>query len=457
MDYEITVIGGGPGGYVAAIKAAQMGKKTCIVERKYFGGVCLNEGCIPTKTLIKTTNLFHEIKDSHQFGIEGIDTKSLKISMDKLQKRKQSVVNQLVSGVSGLLRKNKVDMVEGNASFLDKNTIEVSEKKITSDYFIIATGSEAVMPSFIEYEGKTNVLTSREALDVTSVPKDIAIVGGGVIGTEFAHVFSLMGSKVHVVEIMDRILPMVDKEVSSMAQKKLEKQGVEFHTSCGVKKISGNRVFYKNGDKDEILEVEAVLMAVGRAPVTEGLGTEKIGLAMNKKAITTDSSLKTNVENIYAIGDVNGTSMLAHTASHEGIVAVENICGHTAKMNYSLIPSCIYLEPEIASIGLTEDQARDLGKEVKTGKFPMMGNGKSLVEGDTYGMIKVILDAQTEEILGVHIMAKHATDMIAEICVAMNLESTGLEIVQSVHPHPTVSEGIGEAFMAAVYGKAIHA
>ncbi len=454
MDYDIVVVGGGPGGYVAAIKAAQMGKKTCIIEKASFGGVCLNEGCIPTKTLIKTANLLHEIKRADEFAIEGIDVSKLSVSMEKLNKRKNMVVKTLVNGVSALLRKNKVTVVNGEAEFKDKNTLVVDGKNITSDYFIIATGSEAVMPTFIEYAGKTNILTSREALDLTKKPKDVVIIGGGVIGVEFAHVLSSVGSKVYVIELMPNILPMVDKEIALMAQKRLEKQNVVFNTDCKVKKIDGKKVIFTRNGKEEVLEVETVIMAVGRAPVSKGI--EKLGLKMNKNAIATDLQLKTSIDNIYAIGDVNGVSMLAHTASHEGIIAVENICGHKESMNYDYVPSCIYLEPELASIGITEEQAKEKGLKVKVGRFAQVGNGKSLVEGDTDGMIKVILEEQTGEILGVHMMAKHATDMISEICVAMNLESTGTEILKSIHPHPTVSESIGEAFMSAVYGKAIH-
>lgn len=456
MDYDITIIGGGPGGYVAAIKAAQKGKKVCIIENKHFGGTCLNEGCIPTKTLIKTVNVYEDIKNAEIYAVEGVDKNNLKVAMDKLQKRKESIIKQLVGGVKGLLLGNKVKLVEGTASFIDKNTVKVKDKTITSEYFVIATGSSTFMPPFIPLEGNTNVITSREALNIDYVPKSIAIIGGGVIGVEFAYIFSMLGSKVCVVELMDRILPMVDKEVSTLAKKKLERSGITFYTGTKVKKVSDNKVVYELNGKEGALEADVVLMAVGRIPNTNGLDAEKIGIKFDGKAIETDEYMATNIKNIYAIGDVNGKLMLAHTASHEGIVAVENICGKVEKMNYSYIPSCIYLEPEIASIGLTEQQAREKYKNVKVGKFPLVANGKALVEGSSEGIIKVILEGEINQILGVHIFGAHATDMISEISVAMNLESTAEEVINSVHPHPTVSEIIPEAFMAAVH-KAIHA
>lgn len=455
MDYDITVIGGGPGGYVAAIKAAQMGKRTCIVEKTHFGGTCLNEGCIPTKALIKTVNVLEEIKKSAEFAIEGVDVSKISVSMEKLQKRKNNVVNQLVGGVQGLLRANKVTVIKEGASFIDANTIQAGDNRITSEHFIIATGSDTLMPSFIAYEGNTNIITSKEALNLDDIPKSVAIIGGGVIGIEFAYIFSLLGVKVTVFELMENILPMIDEEISVLARKKLEQQGVVFLTGAKVETISGNAVIYEYQGSKDSKEAEVVLMAIGRAPYTEGLNAEAIGIEFDRKAIKTDEYLRTNVPNIYAIGDVNGTSMLAHTASHEGIIAVQNIAGHQEKMNYDRIPSCIYIEPEISAIGLTEKQAREMHGSVRVGKFPMIANGKSLIEGETSGLMKVIIDDDLGEILGVHIFAHHATDMISELSVAMNMEATADEVIHAIHPHPTVSEAIPEAFMASV-GKAIH-
>ena len=455
MDYDITVIGGGPGGYVAAIKAAQMGKRVCIVEKKRFGGNCLNEGCIPTKALIKTVNLFEEIKKAGDFGIEGVETGKISVSMKQLQKRKNNVVNQLVNGVQGLLRGNKVTIVNEGATFIDKNTIQAGTQKITSEYFIIATGSEPFLPDFISYEGENELLTSTEALDLDYIPESLAIIGGGVIGVEFAHIFSLLGVNVTVLELMETILPMVDEEISEIARKKLEKQEVVFRTGARVKKISSNEVFYEEQGETKSVKAAAVLMAIGRTSFTQGLGAEAIGIEFDRKAVKTDEFLQTNLPNIYAIGDVNGRSMLAHTASHEGLVAVKNICGGLERMEYGNIPSCIYTEPEISSVGLTEKQAREKYGSVRIGKFPMIANGKSMIEGDSSGVMKVIIDEELGEILGVHILSKHATDMIGELSLAMSLEATAEEIIHAIHPHPTVSEGIPEAFMASM-GKAIH-
>ena len=456
MNYDITVIGGGPGGYVAAIKAAQQGKKVCIIENKRFGGVCLNEGCIPTKTLIQTVNIYDQVKNAEKYAIEGIDSVNIKVSMNKLQKRKKRVIRQLVNGVKSLLRGNGVTAVEGNASFIDKNTIKVNDKTITSEYFIVATGSTTFMPPFISLEGNTNVITSKEALDISDVPKSIVIIGGDVIGIEFAYIFSKLGSKVYVLELMDKILPLVDDDVSSLVKKKFEKAGVVLYTGVKVKKIFDNKVSYEIECKQEIVEADVVLMAVGRIPNTEGLNAETIGIKFDEKAIETDEYMATNIKNIYAIGDVNGKSMFAHTASREGIIAVENICGKIKTMNYDYIPSCVYIEPEIASIGLTEEQAKEKYENVKVGVFPLAANGKALVEGETEGIIKVILEGELNQILGVHIFGVHATDIISEISVAMNLEATAEEIINSVHPHPTVSEIIPEAFMVAIH-KDIHA
>ena len=454
-DFEVVVIGGGPGGYVAAIRAAQEGKRTAVIEAVHLGGVCLNEGCIPTKTLIRTANLFSEMKEADTFAIEGVNAASLCVSMPKLQKRRAAVVRQLVNGVKGLLRGNKVTVIEGRASFADAHTVNVGDRKISADTFIIATGSNAFMPPFIAREGRTNIITSKEALELAAIPRSMVIIGGGVIGVEFAYLYNKLGCAVTVLEMMENILPMVDAEVSGMAKKRLEKAGVRFHMGAKVKAIRDARVFFEQSGKESDVEADVVLMAVGRTPNTGGLNAEGIGLEFERGAIRTDASLRTNIDNIYAIGDVNGKAMLAHTASHEGLVAVDAICGKPAVMDYGRIPSCIYLDPEIACIGLTEAQAREKCATVKVGTFPMAANGKSLVEGDTDGVVKVILDGELGEILGVHMYGKHTTDMIAEISAAMTLEATAEEIMKTVHPHPTVSEAVPEAFMAA-FGKAIH-
>lgn len=454
-EYDVTIVGGGPGGYITAIKAAQMGKRTCIIERERFGGTCLNVGCIPTKTMIKTANLLREMREAADFAIEGVEPKKLHVSMPKLQERKKTVVDQLVGGVNGLLRGNKVDIVNGIGSFVDAHTLQVGEKRISSEYIIVATGSSAIIPSFIKLEGENTILTSTEALNLDYLPKRIAIVGGGVIGVEFAYLFNQLGSQVMVLELMDHILPMVDKEVSAMAQKRMEKDGITFCLEAKVLRVKDNTVFYELDGKEQSMPADAVLMAVGRAPNTDGIGAKKIGLEFNRNAIKADETMRTNIENVYAIGDVNGKVMLAHTASHEGLVSLSSIYGGHETMNYERIPSCIYLDPEIASIGLTEEQAWERYETVKVGKFPIVANGKSLVEGDTDGIFKVIVEETYGEILGVHMYGKHVTEMISEIAVAMTGEVTVDELLNSIHPHPTVSEALPEAFMDAM-GSAVH-
>lgn len=455
-DYDVVVLGGGPGGYVAAIKAAQCGKKTAVIEKGSFGGTCLNVGCIPTKALVKTVNVFEEIKRSSEFAIEGIDMSAVRVSMTQLQKRKQKIVKQLVGGVNGLLKGNKVDIIKGTAAFVDAHTVKTEDKTVSSEFFIIATGSEAFMPGFIEYEGNTKIITSTGALDLNEIPESMNIIGGGVIGIEFAYIYAHLGCKVTVLELMENILPMVDTDVSALARKALEKAGVVFITGAKVKKVKDLSVIYEKNQKEQSVTAALTLMAVGRGPYTKGLNAEGIGIEFDRKAVKTGPDMRTNIPNIFAIGDVNGTSMLAHTASHEGLVAVANIMGTPQVMRYDAVPACIYMEPEIASIGLTEQQAREKYGDVRVGSFPMAANGKSLIEGEKAGMMKVILDNELGEILGVHLFAVHATDMISEISVAMNLEATADEVIHAIHPHPTVSEAVAEAFMAAC-DKAIHA
>ncbi len=456
FDYEVAVIGAGPGGYEAAIKASQMGKKTCIIESTYFGGTCLNVGCIPTKTLIKTAGILSELKEAEKFGIQGVDSSKLVIDMKKLQARKSEVVGQLVNGVRGLLRGNKVACIEGKASFVDVHTLEVGGQKITAESMIIATGSNVFMPPFISREGANHIITSTEALELDSVPSSAAIIGGGVIGVEFAYLLNKFGTKVTVLELMDHILPMVDPEVSCLARKRMTKEGVTFILNAKVQKVKDNHIIYELDGRQNEVAADMVFMAVGRQANTKDLNAQGIGIEFEKKAIKTDSHMRTNIPNIYAIGDVNGRVMLAHTASHEGMVAVANICGHDKTMNYDRIPACIYLEPEIACIGLTEAQAKKRYDNVKIGRFPMAANGKSLLEGDTDGLFKVILDGNYGEILGVHLYGKNVTDIIGEISLAITGELTAEEVIASIHPHPTINEALGEAFLAAWNGRAIN-
>lgn len=455
-DYEVIVVGAGPGGYETAIKAAQMGLKTAIVEEKYFGGTCLNVGCIPTKVMIHTADRVSEVKEAAALGVTGVDAAAIGVDMKALQKRKSSVVSRLTGGVQMLLKSNGVTIENGKGSFVDAHTIAVGDKKITSKDIIIATGSSAFVPPFITLEGTNNILTSNEALNLDYVPETVAVIGGGVIGVEFAYLLNKLGSKVIVIELMDHIIPMVDTEISALAQKKMANDGIVFNLGAKVKSIKDNKVYFEMDGKEQEVKANAILMAVGRVPNTEGLNADGIGIEFNKRAIAANEKIQTNIPNIYAIGDVNGKVMLAHTASHEGMVAVANILGRHAEMNYEQIPSCIYITPEISAIGLTEQQAKEKYDNIKVGRFPMMANGKSLIADATDGMVKVILEGETGEILGVHIYADRATEMIGEMSVAMSAELTAEELVHVIHAHPTVSEAIGEAFMAGWNGRAIN-
>ncbi len=454
FDHDIFIIGGGPGGYVAAIKAAQSGKKVALAEKDALGGTCLNKGCIPTKALLRSAEAFNEIKNAEKFGVTGVDTSKMELDFRKIQSRKTDVVGQLVSGVEILLKKNGVDVYRGEAILEDNNTVSIDGQIHTSEYIIIATGS-SIKSLPIEIDKKMNLITSDEALSLEECPKDIVIVGGGVVGIEIAFFLSNAGSKVTVIEFLPNILPMVDEEISGMVKSDLENSGIQIYTNAAVNKITAKKVvFEKDGEPREV-EATTVLMAVGRVPNLEGINCEKLGIETNRNAIVTDKYMKTSIPNIYAIGDVNGKVMLAHTASAEGLVAIDNICGHINIMNYNNIPSVIYIEPQIASTGLTEKQAKEKYSQIKVGKFPMVGNGKSKVAGDERGLIKVITETKYGEIVGIHSYCLGASDMIVEGVLAIDLETTAEEMLNVIHPHPTVSEAYHEAFHA-VQGKAIH-
>lgn len=453
-DYEIAVIGGGPGGYVAAIKAAQLGRKTVIFEKEHFGGTCLNVGCIPTKALLASAESLKQVKGSAAFGVTDIDTADAKLDLQAVQARKRGIIGQLVGGVQALLKGNGVTIEENEAKLIDKNTIEAGGKRITADNIILATGS-GVKRLPIRTDKGMKVLTSKEMLDIEEAPENMVVIGGGVIGIEFAYFLSTIGVTVTVIEFLDRILPMVDEEITAQVTAHLKDMGIRIHTSAAVTEITANAVKFEKNGKEESVECDQVLMAVGRVPDLTGIDTEALGIKTERGAIVTDKHLKTSVPGIYAIGDVNGKAMLAHTASAEGIAAVETICGKKAEINYDWIPSAIYIQPEIASIGLTEKAAIEKYGKVKVGKFPMVGNGKAKVAGDDKGLIKIISEPRYGEIVGVHMYCIRATDMIAEAAAVMKLEGTAEEIAATVHPHPTVSEAVAEA-MHAVNGRAIH-
>ncbi|HZK02222.1 MAG TPA: dihydrolipoyl dehydrogenase [Anaerovoracaceae bacterium] len=453
-DFDIIILGGGPGGYVAAIKAAQLGKRTALIEKKRIGGTCLNVGCIPTKTLLKSIEIMKGIKTAENFGVVGVQTESVGLDMEKVQTRKENIVDQLVEGVEGLLAKNGVTVIEGEAGVRDNFTISVNNKLITADNLIIATGSEVkTLP--IPTNPAMKINTSDDILNCVNLPKSIAVIGGGVIGIELAYFLANAGSKVVVIEFLDRILPMVDEEITHYATEMLTQLGIKVYTSARVKEITDTSVIFEKDGSDENITVDQVLTAVGRKPSLGNIQWDELGIKTANGAIVTDDTLKTSLDNVYAIGDVNGKAMLAHVASMEGVVAVKNICGETCKIDYRKIPSAIYVQPEIASVGMTEEEATKKYGNVKVGKFPMFANGKAKVEGDESGLIKVIADQKYGEILGVHMYCPHATDMISEATTAMQLEGTTIEMASVIHPHPTVSEALMEAF-DDVLGKAIH-
>ncbi|HWQ62231.1 MAG TPA: dihydrolipoyl dehydrogenase [Negativicutes bacterium] len=452
--FDIAVIGGGPGGYVAAIKAAQYGKKVCLFEKGELGGVCLNRGCIPTKALLKSAAVLHEVRHAAQFGVTVPGGEAAALDFAAAQQRKAGVVKKLTGGVGMLLKSNQVTVFTGQAAFADKNTLLFGGERITADNIIIATGSQpARLP--IPVSAGAPVITSDEALELKEIPRSLVVVGGGVIGVEFAYLFASLGTKVTIVEMFDRILPPIDAEVAQQADKMLRGLGIQIFCSAKATKIENTTLHFEQGSAAKQAVGEKILIAVGRTPNTEGLNLAAAGVAMDRKAIKTDERMKTNVPGIYAIGDVNGKSMLAHTASAEGLVAVDNIIGKASVMDYGRIPACVYTNPEIASIGMTEDEARQKHGDVKVGRFPFAANGKAMVEGESAGFIKVITEAKFGEILGVHMFGLHTTDMIASMAVAMTAEASAHEIVAAIHPHPTLSETVAEAFHAAL-DRAIH-
>ena len=456
MRYEVLVIGGGPGGYTAAIKAAQRGKRVCLIEKGPLGGTCLNVGCIPTKALLKSVSMLEEIRWGAQFGLTGVDTEKAKLDLVKVQERKNAVVKQLVGGVGALLRKNKVTVVKGAAAFVDDHTVAVGDQRLEADAVIIAAGSKAkYLP--VEADEAMPVYTSTEILNLTNFPREMAVIGGGVIGTELAAYLAGVGVRVKIIEFLDRLLPMVDREITDMVTKWFEGSGMEVHTSAKVERITKEGVLFTKDGKENAVSCQAVLMAVGRAPDLSGLNLEAAGVRTERGCIVTGEDLQTSAPNIYAVGDVNGRSMLAHTAFAEAESAVENICGGCAKVDYGKIPSGIYLTPEIASVGMTEEQAVETygASGLRIGRFPMLANGKSKIEGQEKGLLKIISETRYEEIVGAHLCCTHATDMIAELCLAMKLECTADEVASVIHPHPTISEAVQEACLD-VDGRAVH-
>lgn len=455
--YDLIVLGGGPGGYVASIKASQLGMKVAIIEKNKYGGVCLNVGCIPTKTMLKSSRLFNDMLEAAKFGID-IDG-SFSINWENVIKRKDKVVNKLVTGVEFLLKKNKVDMFNGLGKVIDKNTIEVNGNRLTCKNLLICTGSNARIP---EIEGgrealeKNYMMTSTEILSIKEVPKKLTIIGGGVISVEFAILFASLGTKVSIIQRSKRILNALDKDVIQEITEVLKEKNVEIIYNSTTSYIGDGYIEYTlNAEKEKFkLEGDKVLVCIGRVPNLNGL--ENLNLDIEKGAIKTNNKMETNINGVYAAGDVNGIFQLAHVASHEGVIAVENIFGEDQKIDYNKAPYCIYTFPEVAGVGLTEKEAREkYSDEIKISKFPLSVNGKALAEGEARGFVKIIATKKYDEVIGVHIVASHATDMISEMVTTMEFEGTAKEITRAIHPHPTMSEAVVEAAMGIV-DKAIH-
>jgi dihydrolipoamide dehydrogenase len=453
--YDLIVLGGGPGGYVASIKASQLGMKVAIIEKNKYGGVCLNVGCIPTKTMLKSSRLFNDMLEAEKFGID-IDG-SFSINWKNVIKRKDRVVNKLVTGVEFLLKKNKIDMFNGLGKVIDKNTIEVNGEKLTCKNLLICTGSNARIPEIKgrkEALEKNYLMTSTEILSIKEVPKKLTIIGGGVIGVEFAILFASLGTKVSIIQRSETILNALDEDVIREITEVLKEKNVEIIYNSITNYIGDGYIEYTLDEKNFKLEGDKVLVCIGRVPSLNGL--ENLNLETERGAIKTNNKMETNLNGVYAAGDVNGILQLAHVASHEGIIAVENIFGENQKIDYNKAPYCIYTFPEVAGVGLTESEAREkYPNEIKISKFPLSVNGKALAEGEARGFVKIIATKKYDEVIGVHIVASHATDMISEMVTTMEFEGTAKEITRAIHPHPTMSEAVVEAAMGIV-DKAIH-
>ncbi len=466
-DYDLIVIGSGPGGYVAAIRASQLGMKTAIVERESLGGICLNWGCIPTKALLRSAEVLHYANHAKDFGLK-IDKADF--DLEAVVKRSRGVAKQLSSGVSHLMNKNKIDVIMGEATLKKGKpapTVSVKDKDGKSkDYkaknVILATGARAraIPQAGLEPDGDL-IWTYREAMVPKETPKKLLVIGSGAIGIEFASFYNELGSDVTVVEAVDRILPVEDEEISGLARKQFEKQGIKFHTGAQVKSLkkSNGKVTadISAGDKTEKLEVDRVILAIGIVGNVEGLGLEELGVKVEKTHVMVDGFGRTGVDGLYAIGDLTGAPWLAHKASHEGIMCVEGIAGADEAHEFDAwnVPGCTYSHPQIASVGLTEAQAKETGREIKVGKFPYMGNGKAIALGAAEGLVKTIFDAETGELLGAHMVGAEVTELIQGYVIAREGELTEETLIHTVFPHPTLSEMMHESVLAS-QGRVIH-
>jgi dihydrolipoamide dehydrogenase len=453
--FDLVVIGAGPGGYVAAIRAAQLGMRVaCIEKEASLGGTCLNVGCIPSKALLDSSELYHQAK--HEFPRHGIQAADVKLDLGAMMARKDNVVQGLTRGVAGLFRKNKIEHVRGTARVAGQGSVLVKngsgEKPLTARNILIATGSAPIALRGIAFDGK-RIISSTEALTLTEVPKRMVIVGAGVIGLELGSVWRRLGAEVLILEFMDRALPTMDKEMAAQLQKSLEKQGLKFRfkTTAESAEVAGDKVKvkWKSGDESGTEECDRLLVAVGRKPYTASLGLTEAGVEINAKGfVVVDEKYATRVPGIYAIGDVIGGLMLAHKAEEEGIAAVELMAGRAGHVNYAAIPNVVYTFPELASVGLSEEEAAANGREIRVGKFPFSANGRARCMDATEGLVKAIGDARTDRLLGLHILGPRASDIIAEAAIAMEFVASTEDIARAVHAHPTLPEAIKEACLA---------
>ncbi|MHC5309373.1 dihydrolipoyl dehydrogenase [Myroides sp. LJL116] len=462
MKFDIIVLGSGPGGYVTAIRASQLGFKVAVVEKESLGGICLNWGCIPTKALLKSAQVFEYLKHASDYGltIDGNVDKDFQAVVE----RSRNVAQGMSKGVQFLMKKNKIEIINGFGKVLKNNKVQVTDKdgkvsELSADHIIIATGARSRELPNLPQDGK-KVIGYRQALTLPEQPKKMIVVGSGAIGVEFAYFYNSMGTDVTIVEYMPNIVPVEDVDISKQMERSLKKAGIKIMTNASVERVEntdqGVKAFVKTASGEQILEADVVLSAVGIKTNIENIGLEEVGIATDRDKIVVDQFYQTNIPGYYAIGDVVPGQALAHVASAEGILCVEKIAGlHVEPLDYGNIPGCTYASPEIASVGMTEAKAKEAGYDIKVGKFPFSASGKAQASGAADGFVKVIFDAKYGEWLGCHMIGAGVTDMIAEAVVARKLETTGYEILKAVHPHPTMSEAVMEA-VADAYGEVIH-
>ncbi|MBN1253058.1 MAG: dihydrolipoyl dehydrogenase [Bacteroidales bacterium] len=461
MEYDLIVIGSGPGGYVAAIRASQLGMKTAVIEKSELGGICLNWGCIPTKSLLKSAQVYEYINQAEDYGIEVSD---VKINFEKIIQRSRDVAAGMSKGIEYLFKKNKIETINGFGKLIDNKTVEVIDNKgnktlYNAKNFILATGARSKELPNLKQDGK-KIIGYRQALSLPKLPKSMIVVGSGAIGTELAYFYKIMGTDVTIVEFLPNMVPLEDEEVSKTLAREFKKKKIKVMLDSSVETVdtSGEncKVTIKTKKGEEVHEAEIVLSAVGIKSNIENIGIEELGIEVEKDKIKVNQYYQTNIEGVYAIGDIVAGPALAHVASAEGITCVEKIAGHNPQLvDYKNIPGCTYTTPEVASVGMTEQQAKDAGIDIKVGKFPFTASGKASAAGAREGFVKLIFDAEHGELLGGHLIGANVTEMVGELVVARKMEITGMELIKSIHPHPTMSEAIMEA-AAAAYDEVIH-